>query len=112
MEEIAGRRVSSPTRLPEAVTHLNMEAWPAPIVRMFLGQTTEAAVLAAAENARPWQVAGRVCDAQFYAGEYAIAQGGKEDAIRLLRLASAGCPKDYIEWFMAPIELKRLGETP
>jgi lipoprotein NlpI len=112
MAEIAGQHVSSPTRLPEAVAHLDMAAWPAPIVRMFLGQTAQTSVLAEAENAPPGQVTGRVCEADFYAAEYAIGQGGTQDAIRLLRLAGSVCPKSYIESFAVPIELKRLGETP
>jgi lipoprotein NlpI len=81
-------------------------------VQLFLGQTTAASVLADAQNAPPGQVAGRVCEADFYAAEYAIGRGGKQDAIRLLRLAGTVCPKDYLESFAVPFELKQLGETP
>jgi tetratricopeptide (TPR) repeat protein len=50
--EIVGQRSKAPSRLAQASAALDMAAWPAPVIRMFLGQMTPAAVLAAADDRR------------------------------------------------------------
>jgi lipoprotein NlpI len=88
-----------------------MTKWPAPVIRLFLGQLTPEAVLAAADNPNPVTKANQVCEANFYSGELALTKGGKQDASRLFRLATTGCPKNYIEWSAAAFELKALGSA-
>jgi len=87
-----------------------MTKWPAPVIRLYLGQLTPADVLAAADNADADTKKGQVCDANFYIGELSLQQRKKNDAARLFRLAAADCPKSYSE--AAGAELKALGEGP
>ena len=47
--DIAEARSKVPSTLPQAIAKLNMKEWPAPVIQMFLGQMTPAAVLAAAD---------------------------------------------------------------
>ena len=89
-----------------------MSVWPAPIVRLFLGQLTPAAVLAAADNPDPAKQKGQICEANFYSGALALRQGAKDEVTRLFRLAANDCPRGFIEWLAARSELKALGVTP
>ena len=45
-------------------------------------------------------------------GRVLSAQGKKDDAIRLFRLAAASCPKGFVEFDGANAELKALGAAP
>jgi len=70
--DIVGQRDRVPGRLSEAITKIDMTTWPAPVIRMFLGQMTPDAVLAAANNPDTTKKTGQVCDANFYSGELAL----------------------------------------
>jgi lipoprotein NlpI len=107
--DIVGQRNNVPSRLPDAIAKIDMTAWPAPIVRMFLGQMTPAAVLTAADDPNPATKSGQVCEANFYSGELALRRGDKDDAARLFRVAANDCPRDRVPWFAAKAELKALG---
>ena len=85
------------------------ETTAAPVVRLLLGQLTPEALLAAADNPDPATKTNQVCEANFYSGELALSKGAKDDATRLFKLAADGCPKNYIEWSAATLELKALG---
>lgn len=110
--DIAEARSKVPSTLPQAIAKLNMTAWPAPIIKLFLGQMAPAAVLAAADDPNAAKKTAHVCEANFYSGEWALRQGAKDDAVRLFRLAARGCPKPFIEANAAGLELKALGATP
>jgi tetratricopeptide (TPR) repeat protein len=110
--EIIGQRGSIPSRLPLAVSRIDMTKWPAPVIRLFLGQVTPAAVLAAADDPDPARKKSRVCQANFYSGELSLAKGSKDEAIRLFRLAMSDCPHDDVGWSAANSELKALGVAP
>jgi lipoprotein NlpI len=109
--DIADQRDHTPSPLPQAIAKIDMTAWPAPVIRMFLGQTTPAAVLAAADNPDATTKRDQVCEADFYSGIVAARQGSKDEAARLFRLAATDCPKGYDEAFAAGPELKALGAT-
>jgi lipoprotein NlpI len=70
--DIVGQRSHVPSRLAQAIGQIDMTAWPAPVIRMFLGQMTPAAVLAAADDPTPKKKADQVCEANFYSGELAL----------------------------------------
>jgi lipoprotein NlpI len=110
--EIVARRSNQPSRLAEATTQLDMTKWPAPVVRMFLGETTPEAVLAAAQDSDPQMRKSQLCEANFYAGELALQRGSKDDATRLFGLAATDCPRTFIEWSATKAELKALGVNP
>lgn len=110
--DIASRRSKLPSRLAAATTQLDMTKWPAPVIRLYLDQLTPDAVLAAADDPDANTKIGRICEANIYGGELALQKGAKDDAVRQFKLATAGCPKNYMEWTGANAELKTLGMTP
>lgn len=89
-----------------------MTRWPAPVIRLFLGQTAPAAVLAAADDPDANTKRGQLCEANFYLGEWALQQGAMESAARLFRPAAADCPHEFVEGPAASTELKTLGVSP
>jgi lipoprotein NlpI len=107
--DIVGQRNNVPSRLAQAISQIDMTAWPAPVIRMFLGQMTPAAVLAAADDRDAKKKKGQVCEANFYSGELALQTGAKDEATRLFRLAASDCPHGFTEWGAANAELKALG---
>jgi lipoprotein NlpI len=107
--DIVAQRNNVPSRLPDAISKIDMTAWPAPVVRLFLGQTTAADVLAAADDPDPAKKTARVCDANFFRGELALRSGDKDEARRLFRSASNDCPRNFAQWGAANEELKALG---
>ena len=110
--DIAGHRNKVPSRLPEAIKTIDMTKWPGPVIRLLLGQSTLAVVLAAADNPDPKTKNTQICEAHFYGGEWALRQGERHEAVRLYRLAAKDCPRSLIERSAASVELKALGETP
>jgi tetratricopeptide (TPR) repeat protein len=109
--EIVDKRGDRPSELVQAATQIDMSVWPAPVIRLYLGQSTPAQVLAAADNPDGNTRKGQVCEANFYIGELKLQQGDKAEAARLFHLAAADCPKSYIESAAATAELKALGQT-
>jgi lipoprotein NlpI len=108
--DIVNKRSNLRSRLAEATAQLDMTKWPAPVIRLFLGQMTPGAVLAAAEDADVSR--RRVCEANFFVGELALQQGKKDEASRLFRIATTDCPRGRSAWTGAVGELKALGITP
>jgi lipoprotein NlpI len=101
-------RAKLPGGLAAAEHHFNMKVWPAPILRMLAGELTPAQALAAADDKNPAQRRRQVCQAQFFAGEIALAQGTHDEAARLFRLAAEQCSPIYIERASAEAELRAL----
>ncbi len=109
--DIIGRRADAASTLPQAIASLDMNKWPAPVIRLFLGETTPADVLAAADDPDAKTKQGQICEANFYSGELALQQGAKEQAARLFTLAAAGCPRGFVEGPAAGSELAALSGT-
>jgi tetratricopeptide (TPR) repeat protein len=107
---IAEVRSKRPSRLAGDETGVDMKAWPAPIIRLYLGETTYEAVLTAAADPAAKTKAARLCDTNFFAGELALQRAEKAKAARLLRLATAAECGITIAW-AANAELKTLGLT-
>ena len=72
--DIIEQRSHTPGRLSEASQRLDMTIWPAPVVRLFLGQLTPESMLAAAEFPDALKREGQICEANFFAGEWALRQ--------------------------------------
>jgi lipoprotein NlpI len=99
--DIANNRSKLPSQLAEATTQLDMTVWPAPIVRLYLGQLTVEAVFAAADDRSAYTRNVRFCDANFYIGELELRRGAKDKAAHFFQLAALDCPKDWDELFAA-----------
>jgi lipoprotein NlpI len=109
---IIDKRSNLASSLQQAISQIDMTRWPAPVIRLFLGKATAAAVLDAADDPDVDTRRGRICEAQFYSAELALQQGDKKEAVRLFRLASAGCARDFVEAAAAASELDALEEHP
>jgi lipoprotein NlpI len=110
--DIVGQRNNLPSRLPQTSSQVDMTTWPAPVVRLFMGQMTAEAALAAADDPDATKKKGQVCEANFYIGELLLLKGSKDEATRPFRLAASDCPHSFIEWNAANAELKALGAAP
>jgi lipoprotein NlpI len=103
---IAEVRTHAVQSLPAAVPGLDMTKWPAPAIRIFLGQGTPEEVLAVK--------GGEVttCEANYLVGQFMLFQGKQEEAIRLFRKAQTDCPRYILERVAAGAALRSLGLTP
>ena len=108
---IVGKRGNLPSRLAAATKQIDMTKWPAPIVRLYLGQLTAEAVLTAADDSPANTKRGQVCEANFFTGEFMLQSGKKDEAAHLFQLAAADCPKDFGQYSAANAELKALGTS-
>jgi lipoprotein NlpI len=106
--DIIDKRSSAPSELAQSIAQVDMTKWPAPVVRMFLGETDAAAVLQAADDPDPKTKAGQLCEANFYSGEIALERGAKQEAARLFHLAASACPREFVEGPAARDELAAL----
>ncbi|MBR0757853.1 hypothetical protein JQ604_37215 [Bradyrhizobium jicamae] len=82
-----------------------MTDWPAPIVGLYLGRSTPADVIAAAN------VPYKKCQANFFMGQLSLRGGSKDEAVRRFTQAVNICPPDFDEWRAANAELRALGVT-
>jgi tetratricopeptide (TPR) repeat protein len=110
--DLASRRAKVESPLAQAIEDLEMTRWPAPVIRLFLGELTPEAVLAAAHHPDATMRSAQVCEANFYSGALALQQGRRDEAVRRFRAAAAGCHKSMIEGVAAKAELKALGVRP
>jgi tetratricopeptide (TPR) repeat protein len=110
--DIVNKRSKLPSRLVESTAQIDMTRWPAPIIRLYLGQMTLEAVLAAAADLDAFKQKSQVCEVNFFSGELALQQGRNDEAIHLFRVADGGCPKDSFQLIAANDELKALTTQP
>jgi lipoprotein NlpI len=96
------------SHLAQAAKQLDMQMWPAPAVRLFLGEMTPAETLAATDHKDPKKKNEQVCQGNLYAAEFVLLQGEKEEALRLYRAAASSCPKSFIEWAAATAAIRAL----
>jgi tetratricopeptide (TPR) repeat protein len=110
MLEVIGQRSKLPSRLGELSAKLDMTVWPAPVVRLYLKQSNVEALIAAADAPDAPTKQGRLCEANFYAGEMALLDGRKGDATPLLTKAASDCPATFDERLLAAAEIKAQGK--
>jgi len=103
--DLADRRNGAPGHLAEAAKQLDMTAWPAPVIRHFLGEANAEQTFAAAFDTDPKTRLAQTCEANFYAGELALLNKNRKEAQRLLKLAADQCPPSFVESPAAVAEL-------
>jgi lipoprotein NlpI len=109
---IVDTRSNMPSQLAEASKQIDMTKWPAPVIRLFLGQTTPEALLATTDDPDVKTKQRKVCEVNFYSGELAFHRHAKDEATHLFRLAAKECPNSFTERTAAHAELKALGANP
>jgi len=86
--------------------NLDLREWPGPVIKLYLGRTTEDQVMASVSSIPG---AEQACEASFYVGEYKGLGGDKTAAKLLMEQATKICPHDKFGIsFAAAAELKRL----
>jgi lipoprotein NlpI len=95
--DLAERRNSAPGHLAEAAKQLDMTAWPAPVIRHFLGELSVEQTLKAAFDTDQKTNQAQTCEANFYSGELALLKKNRKEAQRLLKAAADDCPPSFVE---------------
>lgn len=108
--DIVNKRSSLPSRLPEAAKQIDMTKWPAPIIRLYLGQSIAEAGFQEHEPDDNTEIA-HICEGDFFRAELIFQRGDKDKAAALFRAAAVVCPPNYVEHEGAVAELKGLGPT-
>ena len=85
-----------------------MTAWPAPVVRLLLGELSRQDMIGSAQSADPKAARKQICEARFFAGELVLLQGPRDDAAGEFKLASDVCQDFPLERTIASKELKAL----
>jgi tetratricopeptide (TPR) repeat protein len=88
--------------LAQAAAKLEGAEWPVPLVDLYLGKRSLDAALS--EASKPEER----CEAHFYIGQWHLVRGNRAPALNALRTAVDTCPKDFVEYQGAVVELKRL----
>ena len=87
--------------------------WPWSVIAFFLGQSDAEALRATALAAdQPSARNGQVCEVDFFLGIERLVKGAPADARPLLQAALERCPRDYLEYEAAKLELQRLDRLP
>lgn len=79
--------------------------WPDTIIGFYSGDRSEEDVLKAAKEAG---TPGAECEANFYLAEWRLAHGDKVGAKPMMESAATDCPKEFIEYRDARMEMKSL----
>jgi lipoprotein NlpI len=107
---IAERRAQQTSTLAAAVSRLDMMKWPAPAVRMFLGEDLPTAVLAYGSTNVKTRKYG-ACEATFFVAEHSYLAGQRDDAVRLYKETKQACRRNFVESVAAHLALRSLGES-
>lgn len=97
--------------LTERAGRINTGAWPGPVIEMFLGEATPAAVLYAAKQVASNKRAGQECEAYFYLGQYYLFTGKMGKAQRMFGQSVDTGVTNFIEYTGSEAELKRLTQS-
>lgn len=100
------RRGADPRPILEAWLAKPSEAdWPEPVMAYFVGRIDREKLFALAESDPAKRVA-RECEARFYVAEKLVAEGKPAEARPLLEKVRESCPRDFLEYRSAVMELR------
>jgi lipoprotein NlpI len=86
------------------------EKWPAPVIHFLTGRIDSTALLRAAENPDRETRRARICEAEFYIGEWHLLGDRPREARALFKEAEQNCPMHSFEAQGASVELRRMAE--
>ena len=105
LADIALARAGQPGRLRANSAGVDMDKWPAPLVKAWLDEMTPQEALDAATDTDAKTQRDMLCDAHFYLGEREMARNNKAAGLQHLRRAAADCPSTVVEYDVARAEL-------
>jgi tetratricopeptide (TPR) repeat protein len=91
--------------LAQQTSQAGSDKWPAPLAELLAGHVTPEQALAAAASDDPDQDKTQRCEAEFYVGEYLLAQPESSGASKHLHEASRICSGTAVETFAVKLEL-------
>lgn len=94
--------------LVEESRNIDANKWPAPVISMFTDKISPETVAAKAVDADPKTQKNRMCEANFYTGEWYLQKHHKKQAQSSFSKARNECPKSFDEYLGAVAELKRM----
>jgi tetratricopeptide (TPR) repeat protein len=111
---LAARRAGEDDRADFATqaAKLDRSAWPGPVVSYFLGEAQQDAIWTAAATGGDSEQKFQTCEANFYLGEAAIAEGNIDAAQDFLGVAMSHCASDKTIKVTATAERERLEAKP
>jgi tetratricopeptide (TPR) repeat protein len=89
---VAGRALQRAVPLAGQEAFAASAAWPAPIIRVYLGRTPVESLEAAASSPDPFTQRRQLCEARFYRAAYTGAAGEGASALALYQDAVRDCP--------------------
>lgn len=102
------RGLDGSAALEQGVARLKGGEWPAPVLQYLLGRLDREALIAAAASADEKKRKNQECEAHYYIAARFIADGQAGAARPLLEKARDECPRTYIEYKAALVELTKL----
>ena len=87
---------------------MSVSDWPLPILRFYMGRITATEMAAEAAKGDAKDVPGHKCEADFYDGEWKLTHGDVGAGKAMFQDAVNICPKNFVEFGSARLELKRL----
>ncbi len=107
---LAGARSGTPNagRLAADAAKVDGKAWPAPIISLFEGSSSVAAVESVAAIGGGRSKAVKACETALYVGEYRLLKADRPGAEQSFQRAVTACPSGLFEHDAAQEELRRL----
>ncbi len=105
-------KVDGKNELAASAAKLPKAKWPAPLIEFYLGHGSPESVRAAAKNPDSRVQGGQVCEVNFYLAQWLLLSNDVKGARPLLEDAAKNCPKDFVEYGAAALELQRLAAKP
>jgi tetratricopeptide (TPR) repeat protein len=91
----------------EGAASFDRNAWPAPLVSFFQGKVTRDEVFDIAAQAKGADGPGKICEANFYLGEWQVVHDSPSDAKTLIQKAAENCPRTFLERNMGRQEIAK-----
>lgn len=89
------------------IDQLESRDWPAPLIKLFVGEAKQEDMAAAALRGDSKAVPNQQCEANFYVAEWWLAHQDAASAKPLLEAAAQNCPKNFVEYNEARFELSQ-----
>jgi lipoprotein NlpI/predicted aspartyl protease len=102
------RGLDGNTALEEGMARLKEGEWPVPILRYLLGRLSREDLIAAMASTDDKKRNSQECEGRFFMAARLISEGQSSAARPLLEKARDECPRNYIEYEAALVELARL----
>ena len=105
---LARARLSAGAAQSIDTVSLDLASWPAPILNLYQSKTTPDDVFKAIALGGQETTQDERCEADFYVGEWHLLKQDTKAARPLLEEAARICPSDFVEFWRARLEVKRL----